>query len=98
MLGLTFHPCPKSLDAFAPVPFVAIPPFPFSPVKFSGLIERVLASDNRKMLLMLDSMPLNLSWPNDPTEIKRLISRQPNNFAFMLKVLIFSEFNVCYIQ
>ena len=30
--------------ALAPVPSVAMPPLPFSPVKFSGLIERVLAS------------------------------------------------------
>ena len=38
--GETFHPCPSSLAAFLPVPSVAMPAFPFSPVKFSGLIER----------------------------------------------------------
>ena len=31
----------------APVPSVAMPPLPFSPVKFSGEIERVFASDRR---------------------------------------------------
>ncbi len=34
----------------APVPSVAMPPPPFSPVKFSGLIERDLASDRRERL------------------------------------------------
>jgi hypothetical protein len=48
MLGLTFHPCPKSLEALVPVPVVAIPPLPFSPEKFSGLIERLFASPQLK--------------------------------------------------
>jgi hypothetical protein len=38
--GETFQPCPSSRAAFLPVPSVAWPAFPFSPVKFSGLIER----------------------------------------------------------
>src|SRR3990170_3320776 len=45
--GETFQPRPRSRAAFAPVPSVAIPPRPFSPVKFSGLIERVSALDRR---------------------------------------------------
>src|SRR5438552_818134 len=45
--GETFHPSPRSRAAAAPVPSVAMPPRPFSPVKFSGLIERVSASASR---------------------------------------------------
>src|SRR5512133_1212564 len=52
--GFTFQPCPRSraaLYAFAVFGLSlsagsAIPPLPFSPLKFSGLIERVLASDS----------------------------------------------------
>ena len=45
--GETFQPCPKSRATCLPLPSVAIPAFPFSPVKFSGLMDRVSASDNR---------------------------------------------------
>ena len=45
--GETFQPWPRSRAAFAPVPSVAMPPLPFSPVKFSGLIDRVFARDRR---------------------------------------------------
>ena len=45
--GETFHFCPRSRAAFFPVPSTAMPPFPFSPVKFSGLIERVRAFESR---------------------------------------------------
>src|SRR4029077_5814024 len=38
--GLIFQPWPSSRAALAPVPSVAVPPFPFSPVKFSGLIDK----------------------------------------------------------
>jgi hypothetical protein len=38
--GEIFHPGPKSLAASEPVPFVAMPALPFSPVKFSGQIDR----------------------------------------------------------
>jgi hypothetical protein len=58
--GLTFQPCPKSLDAFKPVPVVAIPPRPFSPLKFSGLIDLVLASDKRNRFPIFTSTPLKL--------------------------------------
>jgi hypothetical protein len=44
--GLSFQVCPSSLAAEAPVPVVAIPPIPFAPVKFSGLMLLLLASDN----------------------------------------------------
>src|SRR5215467_1553697 len=39
MLGETFHPGPSSLAAEAPVPAVAAPPRPRSPVGFSGLTD-----------------------------------------------------------
>jgi hypothetical protein len=40
--GDTFQPWPRPRAQLAPVPSVAMPPFPFSPVKFSGEIDRVL--------------------------------------------------------
>jgi hypothetical protein len=40
-------PSPASFAICMPVPSVAMPPLPFSPVKFSGLIERDLASESR---------------------------------------------------
>src|SRR5262245_14068839 len=48
--GESFQPWPRSRAAFAPVPLVAMPPLPFSPVKFSALIERVRALDKRDRL------------------------------------------------
>jgi hypothetical protein len=45
--GEIFQPRPNSRAAFLPVPSVAMAALPFSPVKFSGLIERVLAFDSR---------------------------------------------------
>lgn len=46
MQGETFQPCPRSLAALAPQPWVAMPPFPFSPVKFSAEMERVFALES----------------------------------------------------
>ena len=45
--GETFQPGPSSLAACCPVPWVAIPPLPFSPEKFSGLRDRDWASEVR---------------------------------------------------
>src|SRR4029077_7056871 len=45
--GLIFQPFPRFRAAFAPVPSAAVPPLPFSPVGFSGLMESVLAFDSR---------------------------------------------------
>src|ERR1043166_4527968 len=47
MDGLTFQPRPRYLAAFWPVPVVAMPPLPRSPVGFSGEIERVSALEVR---------------------------------------------------
>src|SRR5215213_2391289 len=38
--GETFQPWPRSWAAPSPVPCVAMPALPFSPVKFSGEMER----------------------------------------------------------
>src|SRR4051794_14942248 len=68
-LGEIFHPWPSSRAQFFPVPSVAIPPRPFSPVKFSGLIERDLAL---------------LSRESESRSVKRDIGRSPktrNGFA-----------------
>src|SRR5579862_624296 len=61
MNGLTFQPCPSSRAASFALPFskVAIPPLPGSPVKFSGPIDRVFASDRRDRLPRFMSRPLN---------------------------------------
>src|SRR5690554_3249287 len=56
--GDTFQPCPKSLAHSLPVPSVAMPPLPFSPVKFSGLMERLFALDNKDRLFR--PKPLNV--------------------------------------
>src|SRR5262245_53248663 len=60
--GETFQPLPRSRDAPLPVPSVAIPALPFSPVKFSGEIERVLAADSRDRLPRFMWSPLNFCW------------------------------------
>src|SRR6185312_1330013 len=56
--GLIFQPWPSSRAAPDPVPFVAIPPAPLAPLKFSGLIERLCALDNIKRLPRCESTPL----------------------------------------
>jgi len=45
--GETFQPWPSSRAAFLPVPSVAMAALPFSPVKFSGLIDRDWALESR---------------------------------------------------
>src|SRR5690625_866524 len=46
-LGETFHPCPRSRAASAPVPSVARPPPPGEPSKFAGLMDRVRTGRRR---------------------------------------------------
>src|SRR5947209_271317 len=46
-LGETFQLWPRSRAACAPVPSVARPPWPGSPEKFSGLIDRDRSADKR---------------------------------------------------
>src|SRR6266700_3262566 len=58
--GETFHPWPRSRAQLAPVPSVAIPPRPFSPVGFSALIERVFARERRARLPRSIPRPLKL--------------------------------------
>src|SRR5277367_1361367 len=49
MEGETFQPWPSSREACAPSPLVAMPAWPFSPVKFSGLMERDSTLSRRKI-------------------------------------------------
>src|SRR5436305_5619031 len=60
MLGEIFHPMPSSRAAFLPVPSVAIPALPFSPVKFSGLIERDFALERLASVSMLEKSAMHL--------------------------------------
>src|SRR5882724_9775880 len=72
--GLIFQPCPRSRPGLAPVPSVAIPPLPFSPVKFSGLIEKVFAFDSLYILLRSPAIPLyGASCANADTAAKSTI-------------------------
>ena len=64
--GEIFHPGPSSRPGPAPVPSVAIPPRPFSPVKFSGLIERVSAFARRHTLLRPTPNPFHAASPVTP--------------------------------
>src|SRR3569833_3259880 len=57
--GETFQPCPRSRAAPRAAPSVDVPALPFSPVKFSGPMERVLALDKRLRFPRLRSSPLN---------------------------------------
>ena len=56
-----YLPLRTELAKAAPVPSVAIPPFPFSPVKFSGDIEREQASDRCTRSPRFDVKPLNIA-------------------------------------
>src|SRR5215470_11955852 len=56
--GEIFQPWPSERAGDLPVPSVAMPPWPGAPVKFSGLIERLLASDRRDRLPRWSPSPL----------------------------------------
>jgi hypothetical protein len=56
--GETFQPCPSPRAHCSPVPVVAMPPAPFAPLKFSGLIERVCAAESLLRLPRLRPSPL----------------------------------------
>src|SRR6185369_15847910 len=57
--GETFHPWPRSRAAPFAAPSVDMPALPFSPLKFSGPIDRVLAFESRLKLPRFKSNPLN---------------------------------------
>ena len=59
--GDTFQVWPRSRDACAPAPSVAMPPAPGAPVKFSALIERVTALERRAIPPKPMPRPLNRS-------------------------------------
>src|SRR5579859_520157 len=56
--GDTFQPCPRSRAAPRAGPSVDVPALPFSPVKFSGPIDRVFALEMRLKLPRFKSKPL----------------------------------------
>src|ERR1700761_2315835 len=56
--GETFQPWPRSRAICAAGPSVDLPPAPFSPVKFSGEIERDFALESRARLPRLRPRPL----------------------------------------
>src|SRR3954464_7031607 len=58
--GDSFQPRPRSRAQAAAGPSVDIPPLPFAPVKFSGLIERDFAFDRRERLPRDMPRPLNM--------------------------------------
>src|ERR1700752_4688435 len=66
--GEIFHPRPSPRAWIAPVPSSAMPPLPFSPVGFSGLIERDFAEDSR------DRLPRCNPRPENPCTIPILLS------------------------
>src|SRR5215472_5349229 len=70
--GDTFQPCPRSLAAPLAAPSVDMPAFPFSPLKFSGLIERVFAFDVRLRLPRFMSRPLNELSAAKPDEVSHI--------------------------
>src|ERR1700757_5043447 len=57
--GATFHPRPNFRAGLLARSGVAIAPLPFSPVGFSGLIERLSASESIARLPMCMPSPLN---------------------------------------
>src|SRR5471030_2164333 len=90
-LGLIFHVWPKSRAGPAPVPVVAIPPLPFSPLKFSGLIDRVWASDKRYKLPRLTPSPLNFSCAQADKIIT--VSETIKTDLFIVSIIKFIEFD-----
>ena len=81
--GDTFHPCPPRCAAYAaPVPSTARPPPPLSPVKFSGLIERVSASARRQRLDSPTPIPFHaaISFPFRSSAFGTASRRSGNRF------------------
>jgi hypothetical protein len=70
--GETFHPGPRSRALLAAGPSVDMPPFPFSPVKFSAEIERVFARDKRERLPRFRPKPLKSAMVFSSTEYSAL--------------------------
>src|SRR5512139_2887818 len=74
--GDTFHPLPRSRAAFLPVPSVAMPALPFSPVKFSELIDRLCGRESLGRSPRSVPSPLNpRPWANNPPARRPRIER-----------------------
>ena len=71
IIGIAWLTFPLSLTGSA------MAPFPGSPVKFSGLIERVFALDNRERFPIFISSPLNsYFWAWAPAAMKSAARRK----------------------
>jgi len=71
------------------LPVVAIPALPFSPLKFSGLMDRDFASDKRKILLMFASMPLYFCALENKKQIEKMDVR---NKSFCMMIVLWMIF------
>src|SRR5579859_1240793 len=85
--GETFQPCPRSRAAPLAGPSVDIPALPFSPVKFSGPIERVFALEIRLRLPRFKSSPekgLSAAEPVGHSQIVEAISSNKRRVFFIV--------------
>src|SRR5690349_19610651 len=90
--GDTFQPCPSSRAALAPVPSVAMPPLPGSPLKFSGLMERVTAFDSRDRLPGCIFKPLNIKPPDfEKEKLNAKTQRKQSLLVVSYQFLVFSK-------
>src|SRR5690554_4556575 len=104
--GFTFQPCPRSRAGFVALAVlrgalgsgIAIPPFPFSPVKFSGLIERVSALDSRYRLPIFISRPLKSRFWEKTVVVnaiqkrkKKVVFKRIINKLKFIDILIFTD-------
>ncbi len=76
--GEIFHPWPRSRAHAAPFPSVAMPPLPFSPLKFSGESERLFALERRGRFPRLRPSPLYVITRGSPV-CKRLQAKCSQN-------------------
>jgi len=89
--GEIFHPWPSSRAACAPVPSVAMPPLPFSPVKFSGLIERVLAFDSRESVPIPRPRPLDGGFWASTGPNRSAVMPSASSSLCVLRVLLMAD-------
>ena len=86
--GEIFQPWPRSRATLAPVPSVAMPPLPFSPVKFSGLIERVFALESRESPPMPGVTRVSSPWAAGPRQARRTAAVVAHAFVLLIEQLL----------
>src|SRR4030042_5787188 len=104
--GFTFQPCPRARAALAALATFglslssrrAMPALPFSPVKFSGLIDRVFASESRYKFPIFISRPLKRAWENTRNGINKNINESTRFFFILsgLKVMCHRKILILY--